>query len=397
MGLFIAVAGTMALATALILIRPLLAGRASAPGRDSRDAELYRDQLAEIARDVARGVISPVEAEAAGAEVSRRLIGAAARAETAQPLGPAPRRHSALAVAAAVFGAPVLALVVYLAHGVPGLPDLPNADRPMLAQGPSQAEAESAIAATEPPAALAPDEQDYAALIAQLEGVMAERPDDTQGLRLLASGYSRLGRHAEAWKAYERLIGLLGAEAETALYAAQLDAMAIAAGGYVSPQAEAVLGQVLSRDPAQPVGRYYAGLLMAQQGQIDRAVEVWEKLRAESPADAPWLGFLEMMLAEARNVQSGNPGPGPAEIEAAETMSPAERQAMIEGMVARLESRLTSTGGEPEEWLRLINAYVQLGRPEDARRIYDSGMAALRGSEAGFLREQALVMGVIAE
>ncbi|HSF94651.1 MAG TPA: c-type cytochrome biogenesis protein CcmI [Thermohalobaculum sp.] len=397
MGLFIAVAGTMALATALILIRPLLAGRASAPGRDSRDAELYRDQLAEIARDVARGVISPVEAEAAGAEVSRRLIGAAARAETAQPLGPAPRRHSALAVAAAVFGAPVLALVVYLAHGVPGLPDLPNADRPMLAQGPSQAEAESAIAATEPPAALAPDEQDYAALIAQLEGVMAERPDDTQGLRLLASGYSRLGRHAEAWKAYERLIGLLGAEAETGLYAAQLDAMAIAAGGYVSPQAEAVLGQVLSRDPAQPVGRYYAGLLMAQQGQIDRAVEVWEKLRAESPADAPWLGFLEMMLAEARNVQSGSPGPGASEIEAAETMSPAERQAMIEGMVARLESRLTSTGGEPEEWLRLINAYVQLGRPEDARRIYDSGMAALRGSEAGFLREQALVMGVIAE
>jgi cytochrome c-type biogenesis protein CcmH len=92
------------------------------------------------------------------------------------------------------------------------------------------------------------------------------------------------------------------------------------------------------------------------------------------------------------------PGPGAAEIEAAGAMTPEERQAMIASMVARLEDRLTTDGGTVEEWLRLINAYVQLGKPDEARRAYALGAAALDGSaEAGALREQALIMGVISE
>ena len=43
---------------------------------------------------------------------------------------------------------------------------------------------------------------------------------------------------------------------------------------------------------------------------------------------------------------------------------------MIEGMVARLESRLATEGGTTEEWARLIRAYGVLGRPEDAGRIW---------------------------
>jgi cytochrome c-type biogenesis protein CcmH len=83
---------------------------------------------------------------------------------------------------------------------------------------------------------------------------------------------------------------------------------------------------------------------------------------------------------------------------AAARMSPEERQAMIETMVGRLETRLTTEGGTVEEWVRLINAYVQLDRPEDARRIYGLGLAALGDStEAGFLREQALLLGVPVE
>jgi hypothetical protein len=67
-------------------------------------------------------------------------------------------------------------------------------------------------------------------------------------------------------------------------------------------------------------------------------------------------------------------------------------------MVAQLEARLTSTGGEVEEWLRLMNAYNQMGRRDDAARIARLGIAAFGNSgEAGFLREQALVMGVIEE
>ncbi len=148
MVLFYAVAGALALATALVLARPLITGRSGTEARGARDARLYRDQLDEIERDLARGTISAGEAEGARAEVSRRLIAAVGRAEAAVDLGPAPRRHSRLLAGIALIGAPALAVAIYLANGMPGQPDLPLAERAAIeaaqaefAPRPSQAEA----------------------------------------------------------------------------------------------------------------------------------------------------------------------------------------------------------------------------------------------------------------
>src|ERR1700756_4981925 len=49
------------------------------------DIAVYRDQLDEIGRDHAAGLIGEAEAEAARVEVSRRLIGAADAAKTTKP------------------------------------------------------------------------------------------------------------------------------------------------------------------------------------------------------------------------------------------------------------------------------------------------------------------------
>ena len=404
MVLFYAVAGALALATAFMLIRPLITGTSGTEVRGARDARLYRDQLDEVERDLARGTISAGEAESARAEVSRRLIAAAGRAEAAVALGPAPRRHSRLLAGFALIGAPALAVGLYLANGMPGQPDLPldrraaiEAAQAELAPRPSQADAEAAYAPG-PPLPLTDEQQDYAGLMARLESMLEQRPGDTKGLELLATGYMRLGRYADSWRAYERLIAVIGDEAEAGLYAAMAEAMVQAAGGYVSPEAERAIGEALARDKTLAVARYYAGLLMAQSGRLGEAITVWERLKAETPADAPWLEFLDGMLAEAKAVRDGAPGPSAADIEAAGALSPAERQAMIEGMVARLEERLTSEGGAVEEWLRLMNAYTRLGRRDDAARIARLGIAAFgASSEAGFLREQALVMGLFDE
>lgn len=403
--LFYVAAGALAILTALALARPLVRGAGGAGGaasRESRDAELYRDQLTEVERDLARGTISAAEAEGARAEVSRRLLAAAGRAETSGGLGAAPHRFSRLAAGFAVLGAPVLALAVYLGVGAPGQPDRPLAGRSVeeiRVSGqarPSQAEAESLTPSgtpESPPAEL----EEYAALITRLEKVMEERPGDAQGLELLANGYMRLGRYAEAWRAYRDLIEAAPDQATAGRYAAMADAMVLATGGYVSPEAEKALGEALAREPGLPMARYYHALAMAQAGRVDEAIAVWEKLKRETPPDAPWMDLLDRTLAEARALRQGGPASGPsaADIAAAEAMSVEERQAMIEGMVGRLEARLTSEGGTPEEWLRLMRAYVQLDRPGEAARVAALGIAAFGdGSEAEFLREQALLMGI---
>src|SRR5215469_8014300 len=107
-----------------------LARRAS-QSRSGSDVAIYRDQLEEIERDRAAGLIETREAAAAQVEVSRRLI-AAADSQVAAPTAPqaAPRTFARRAVALiALVALPLVALGLYLTLGSPTLPDQPLAPR----------------------------------------------------------------------------------------------------------------------------------------------------------------------------------------------------------------------------------------------------------------------------
>ncbi|HET7408841.1 MAG TPA: c-type cytochrome biogenesis protein CcmI [Paracoccaceae bacterium] len=406
---FYLIAGGLALLASVALVRPLIAGRGAADSRGAHDAQVFRDQLAEIERDLARGTITHREADGARIEVSRRLLAADLRATRGDAAGPAPQGHSGLLAGLALVGTPALAVIVYLGLGAPGVPDQPLASRAdaiaMLGGTsirPAQEEAEAAMAGRLAPQE-APDPR-YVEMVRRLESVVAERPDDIRGQKLLANALMNLGRYAEGWRAYDRVIELAGGAADAGTHAAKAEGMILAAGGYVSPEAEAAIARALTLDPSLPIARYYGGLALEQAGRTDEAVAMWEALRRDSPEDAPYLPWLDMMLADTRqqggapSPEATVPGPTGAEIAAAQQLSPDDRAAMIEGMVARLETRLTGQGGSAEEWLRLIDAYVKLDRRDEAARAYRLAAEALTGDpQAGFVREQALLMGVPVE
>lgn len=406
---YILIGGTAAL-VALALVRPLIAGRQVAENRDRQNAQLFRDQLMEVERDLARGTITTTEAEGARIEISRRLLAADQKAGQSEGLVPAPRWGSRVLALLALIATPALAMVIYVSVGAPGMPDQPLAERSealALASSelsrPDQATAEAAMAdrIRRPEA---PDPH-YVEMVAQLEEVVGNRPDDLRGHQLLANALMNLGRYAEAWRAYARVIELADGAADAEAHAAMAEGMILAAGGYVSPAAEEALSYAIEHDPELPIARYYSALALHQAGQVDEAIALWEELREESPADASYLPWLDRMLANARgeaadppSASPNAPGPGAAEIAAAEQLSTEERMAMIEGMVSQLETRLTHQGGSVEEWVRLIDSYMKLDRPDEAARIYAEGRKAFRGqTEAGFLREQAMLMGVQVE
>src|SRR5207302_6436956 len=90
----------MTAAAIFAVLWPLGRGRRGEQ-RGGSDLAVYRDQLDEIARDRASGLIGEAEAEAARVEISRRLIAAADVAQS--DAAPAPgetfrRRAAALAV-----------------------------------------------------------------------------------------------------------------------------------------------------------------------------------------------------------------------------------------------------------------------------------------------------------
>jgi cytochrome c-type biogenesis protein CcmH len=178
--------------------------------------------------------------------------------------------------------------------------------------------------------------------------------------------------------------------------------MILAAGGYVSPEAEAALLRGLEMEPRNGTARYYAGLMYAQQGRPDLAFPIWRNLMAESTRTRPgstrsgsrsrrsrrWRATrAPRRPAAAASVPA--PGPSPEQMEAASEMAPEDRAAMIEGMVAGLADRLATEGGPPEDWARLITAFGVLGRGEQAQAVYDEALAVFAEDPAALEQIEA--------
>jgi cytochrome c-type biogenesis protein CcmH len=374
---WIASLGLAAIAAAL-LGTSLLRGRQSATPEDRADQRIYRDQLREVDREVARGVLAASEAERARTEIARRMLEADRASRAAGETTAAPRAVTVAAVVATALFVVGGSTWIYTRIGAPGYPDLPREARVAMAEElrmnrEGQAEIEERL--DFPPHS--PDvDPDYLALVERLRTVVAERPTDAQGLTLLARSEAGIGNYAAAHLAQARLIDLRGDSASARDYADLADMLILAAGGYVSPEAEAALTEALKRDPRNGTARYYTGLLFAQIDRPDLAFSFWRALLTEGPPDAPWIEPIRVqipeiaMLAGERNFalppESGT-APGPLDV--APDMSPDEQRAMIRGMVEGLSSRLATEGGTATEWARLIHAFGVLGESERAQPI----------------------------
>lgn len=372
----------------LAIAAPFLRGRAGAvQPAAAYDLQVYRDQLAEVERDLARGIISDDDAARLRTEIGRKVLDADRKLARAQAEKPAVISGHALAAIAVLLLSVGAAVGLYAYMGQPRMPDRPLAARFAEAQAsydarPSQAEAEAARAAMGAMPQL-PEDPDYAALIGQLREAVSANPDDPQGLRLLAYHEARLGNAIAAREAQQHLVELSGHQATAEDHAMLSVVMLDAAGGVVTPEAERQAAMALRLDPSNPQARYVAGLLHVQNGRPDRAFPVWATLLAEGPDEAPWNRDIRPVIEDLAWL-AGRPnyvapplagetpasrGPDAAMIAAAGEMTESERNAMIGGMVSQLEQRLATEGGSAEEWARLISAHAVLGNTDHARLI----------------------------
>src|ERR1700760_122016 len=114
----------LALMTAAAIFAVMWPLARRAPLSRGSDVAVYRDQLDEIGRDRAAGLIGEREAEAARIEVSRRLLGAADTISTTRPPGGSVRMRRVAAFVALVL-LPLGTAGFYLLLGSPPLPGQP--------------------------------------------------------------------------------------------------------------------------------------------------------------------------------------------------------------------------------------------------------------------------------
>lgn len=373
--------------------------------RASHDLQVFRDQLREVEADARRGLLSPEEAAATRTEVSRRLLAAAdAEAAAAEPQ-PAPARVTRLAVAGVLIGAGLMAVGLYARLGAPDLPDSPRVERMAAAAtayaarpGQDAAEAEAKRGG----APLAPTDEEL--LVDRLAKVVAARPEDVEGHRLLARSLAGLGRFADARRAQAKVVTLKGPQATGEDFVTLAELMIRAVNGYVSPEAEVALAEGLRRDPGNGLGRYLSGVALLQAGRPDLAYPIWDRLLAEGPADAPWMAPIRETIDGVANLAGLPPrtpargpevqaGPDASDVAGAAAMDPAGRAAMIGGMVDRLAARLAAEGGPPQDWARLVHALRVLGRDTDASDVAGEASRAFAADAAARAMIEAAATG----
>ncbi|MDE1994908.1 MAG: c-type cytochrome biogenesis protein CcmI, partial [Rhizobiaceae bacterium] len=226
-----------------VLLYPLLCGAKAAEDGRAGEAAVYRDQLRELDRDLAGGLISPEEAGYARAEIGRRLL-------AVSNAGPNPaktplRSSYRFSQAFIIVILPAIGLCLYLAKGSPGLPSQPLEAR------------------------LEHPGNDLAISIVKIEQHLAQHPDDGKGWEVLAPIYAKTNRLGDAELAYRNVVRILGPSADRLGSLAEV--LIMQADGMVTADARATLQQSLALEANNPRALFYLALALEQDGKTAEA------------------------------------------------------------------------------------------------------------------------------
>ncbi len=342
------------------VLLPLFRRQSDLAGRKAYDLAVYRDQLAELERDRAAGLILQNDAEAARNELGRRMLAADAGESAAPQSGSASAAPAKVVMLAALVGIPAVALTAYTILGRPDLPDVPRQQR----------------------IADAVKNNDFTGMIAQVEAHLAKNPQDVQGWLVLAPAYRRIGRFTEAAQAMAKAVAL--SEPTPQLWTDYGEALVLAAKGIVTSNARTAFEKALKLDKNHVKAQFYHALAVKQEGDTEAALAEFKAILKKAPKTAAYRNAIERQIALIQPVAKA-PALSKEQMESAKDMSTGDRMEMIRGMVDQLAGRLAENGKDLEGWLRLANARMVLGEKDKAVAALNSAAEQFR-DDAGALR-----------
>lgn len=332
---------------------------------------IYRDQLAEVDRDVSRGVLASDDAEAAKLEINRRIL----REDQRNPEQTAKGRSGLLMVAA--LSIPVAAFAMYDRIGSPDIPSSVFEER---------AEERAEQASIE-------------ALAARVRSKLDANPEQAtpQEWLLLGQTYFKMQRFQDATYALEKIVDLQQVPADVIMF--YVEALVASSDNIIGPKASSYIDKALTLEPMIPSAWLYRAIALEQAGDPGQARGVLMERLSLTSSDAPWVGaFLNQInrLSEItgdppitlENTLAPQRGPDANDVAAAAEMTPEERQDFIQSMVARLGARLADNPDDFDGWLRLARAQSVLGETDAARGALRNAELLVMGAPSNDPRRQ---------
>ncbi len=243
----------MTLVALALLATPTLIGRSrTALRRAEFDLAVYRDQLAEVDRDVGRGLIGADEARAARTEIQRRIFAAGEEDPGAnQPAEITRSRQVLVSVVVLAILIPAAGLPLYWKLGYPGLPGQPFAARQVALEA-HREEARH-------------NREKMAELVERLAERMKAEPDQQEGWLLLGRSYRTLDLFAQSAEAFRRALALGPAPGVLSQLG---EVLVLDSEGAVGPEALEALQKAVAEDPGDIRARFYLEAARMQGGDL---------------------------------------------------------------------------------------------------------------------------------
>ena len=332
---------------------------------------VYRAQLSDLDRDVDQGRLSREEADAAAIEIKRRALAAdrLKRGDAGRPM------VSTALAAGLVTGGFALGALGYAVTGAPGL-----SPQPIAARSDSLPPGHPARQRSPQSAPKTASGESMADLVNQLEQVLADDPNRPDGWAMLGRSAGRIGQWEQSARAYQRATEL--APDNEQYWINYGEALMQLAEGKITPAARLAFNKAGQIEPRHPAVAYYTGIALAQQGNTDQAVTIWQDALDRLPDDAqraraPFRQAIERARPGSQALSPAPAMPQPSEEaqRAARDMSPEQRQAFINSMVNRLAARLEENPDDRDGWLRLARARGVQGKNAKAAEAYRRALA----------------------
>jgi cytochrome c-type biogenesis protein CcmH len=386
------IALALSLLVAAVLAWPVIRRGQPAESRAAYDLTVFQDQLKEVDRDLARGVLTETEADAARLEIQRRILSVGRG--PAEKINTDTGRSRWVGIGATTVIVPLIAFGAYLQLGTPN---------------PEQAQ----LAAVDSEAGMS--QSDIDALVDRLAARVAGDPENPEGFALLGRTYRELGRFAEAADAFKRLVEL---QPNAEAYSNLGEALSAAQNGQVTEEAHAAMMSALAIDRTDARARFYLGLEQAGKGNPQGAIAIWRDLTAGAPADAGWVDMVRQQMAAVAqdagiapmsvepkhplDLMPSDPKAKERAVAAAKAATPAapaaalaenpEQTKMIQGMVAGLAERLAQNPGDYDGWMMLGRSYTVLRQPGKAGEAYKKAIGLKPKDVAPRLQYAGLLM-----
>ncbi|NOS72987.1 MAG: c-type cytochrome biogenesis protein CcmI [Methyloglobulus sp.] len=284
------VASAMVLIALLIILPPLWRkpDNKAADDLDQRNIKIARDRLAELQANKESGGLSQAQYDEQVAELELAL------SDDLELINPTINTHSQgrWLVYVLVAAIPFLSASLYWKLG--DYQAIGRVDEPTQAS-----QTDSAM----------PSPEVINKMVAGLAEKLKAKPDNLEGWVMLGRSYKMLERYPESSDAFAHAYQLAGDKADVMLSYAEV--LALSKNGDWAGTPKELVMKVLTKEPENLTGLWFAAMANAQQGDKKSAVGFLRKLEALLPADAPDKQQIRDIIANTE----GQPSPVQGKVE----------------------------------------------------------------------------------